>query len=216
VTELKWTILVATLGQRGDRFTQLMNWLLPQVEQACGAVHVTALWNNGERPLGHVRQDLIESTSSEYVSFFDDDDKVPDYFVSEILPLLDGVDYVGWRMQCVMNGVPLKPTFHSLRYGRWYDDDHGYYRDLSHLNPIRREHALRVDYRTVGKPEDVAWVDRLRALGIVKTEHYTDRVMYFYHANSNDSTWRGVTTRGTYTRPEIDSPYFTYHHRSSV
>lgn len=211
-----WDILIATLGQRGDRLTRLLDSLLPQVTAAAGAVRVTALWNNGERPLGHVRQDLLESATGTYVSFVDDDDEVPDYFVPEVLSHLDGVDYVGWRMQCIMDGVPLKPTFHSLRYARWYDDHAAYYRDLSHLNPVRREHALRIDYRTVGAPEDVAWVDQLRALDVVKTEHYLDRVMYVYHANSTDSTWRGVQSAGRYDRPQVDSPYFTYHPGSSV
>lgn len=211
----RWTVLVATLGQRSDRFRRLLDALLPQLEPYAGRVTVLAYRNNGERPLSHVRQTLVEHATSDYVSFVDDDDLVPPYHVDEVTRCLeDDVDYVGWRMQCVLDGVPLKPTFHSLRYDRWWDDDRGYYRDVSHLNPVRRELALRADFRRGDPPEDVSWADQLR--GQLKTECYVDRVMYLYQASSVDSTWRpGAVQPGTFTMLDIVSPYLHYHPEST-
>lgn len=204
---MKWSILIATLGQRSCKFSSLLERLLPQVESVDG-VEVVALWNNGERPLSHVRQDLVENAKGEYISFIDDDDMVPDYYVSEILPLLDGVDQIGWRMQCILNGHYLNPTFHSLKYDHWWNDAHGYYRDISHLNPMRRQLALQVDYRKCQPPEDVSWVSQMR--GLVTFEHYIDKIMYYYHANSSDSTWRGINTSGDYERLKVESKVFRY------
>jgi hypothetical protein len=209
-----WTILVATLGQRADRLARLLAQLLPQLDAHGGAVTVCALYNHGERPLSVVRQDLVDHATSDYVSFVDDDDELPDYFVDEVVRRLDGVDYVGWQMQCYVDGSPLKPTYHSIRYGRWYDDADGYYRDVSHLNPIRIELARRGDFRRGEPPEDVSWTDQVRSH--VRTEAYVDKVMYHYRSSPADSTWRGHGVRRlTTSRPRVDHPYFHWHPGSS-
>lgn len=216
-----WDILIATLGQRVDRFENLICSLMPQVRAYSGAVRVTALYNNGEHSLGEIRQALIETSDARYVSFIDDDDVIPSYFVSEVMSaiyhptwLANPVDYVGWQMQCYVDGSPLKPTFHSLRYDRWYDDANGYYRDVSHLNPTLRERTLHADFRLGEPPEDVSWVDQVR--GQLKTETYVDKVMYHYYSSSDDSTWRGDVQPGTYQRLNYFESYFSYHPWSSM
>lgn len=211
-----WTVLVATLGQRAARFERLLAQLLPQTEPHDGKVTVLALYNHGERSLGEVRQALVEHAASTYVSFVDDDDELPDYHVDEVTRcLLDGdVDYVGWQMQTYVDGVPLKPTYHSLRYARWYDDARGYYRDVSHLNPVRRELALRADFRRGEPPEDVSWADQVRPH--VHREAYVDRIMYHYRSSPADSTWRGGGIERTWhLRPIVNHPHFSYHPWSS-
>ena len=210
----RWTILVATLGQRRERFGRLLDRLLPQLDAHDGAVTICALQNNGERLLGYVRQDLVEHATSTYVSFVDDDDDVPDYFVAEVVACLDDqVDYVGWQMQCYVDGAPLKPTYHSLRYSHWFDDRKGFYRDISHLNPIRRELALRGDFRRGEPPEDVSWADQLR--GVVRTECYVNRLMYYYRSSSTDSTWRQDSQFILQRRLDVQHPWFSYHPASS-
>lgn len=211
-----WTLLVATLGQRADRLRRLLDGLAPQLEAAAGRAEVCALYNHGERPLGHVRQDLLTHASTPYVSFVDDDDELPEYHVAEVLARLDGdVDYVGWRMQTYVDGHPLKPTFHSLRYRGWWEDDAGYYRDVSHLNPIRTDVARRGDFRRGEPPEDVSWADQVRPH--VRTEAYVDRVMYHYRSTSTDTTWRGTgIARAPYDRPVLSYPHFSYHPASSA
>lgn len=215
-----WTILIATLGQRQERFQRLLNHLLPQVEETSGRVNVLAYWNNGERPLAEVRQALVDEADGTFVSFIDDDDLVAATYVSAIHKRMrdtPGIDYVGFRLQCYVDGAPLKPTYHSLRYKQWYDDARGYYRDVSHLNPVRRELALKADFRRAEPPEDVSWADQLR--GTLKTESYVDDVMYQYYSSSTDTTWRpGSVQRprvGQYFRPTVNSPYFRYHSESA-
>jgi hypothetical protein len=133
---------------------------------------------------------MLEKSVGEYVCFVDDDDLVADDYVSTILPLLDR-DYVGFKVQLYNDGVPDLPTYHSLVYEHWFQNNHGYYRHISHLNPIRRELALLVPMEgEVG--EDHRWADRLYATGKVKTEHFIDRVMYHYYSRSvkNDAAFR--------------------------
>jgi hypothetical protein len=185
----KWDILIASLCSRTDRLERLLTALLKQVDDTDGQVHVTVYRNQGERPLAEIRQALIGYSHAEYGSFIDDDDAVPDDFVATILPLLDGVDTVNWRMQVYFDGVAQKPTYHGLSYGGWSEDANGYYRDVSHLNPFRMELARQCDFRREVPPEDWAWVQQMQRL--VKTEHVVpyDKVMYHYFHSTGDSKW---------------------------
>jgi hypothetical protein len=108
-----WTILIATLGQRQERFQRLLQHLLPQIEQAEGRVNVLAYWNNGERPLAEVRQALVEEADGTHISFVDDDDLVASTYVSCILKKLTdtpGIDYVGFRLQCYVEPITVLST----------------------------------------------------------------------------------------------------------
>jgi hypothetical protein len=224
-----WTILVPTIGRRRDRFRRLLIELLAQAEPRAGAVRVLAYYNQGEHPLSHIRQALVEAATGLYVSFVDDDDWVPDYYVRQVRTAIHehaarfldemerpvGPDQVGWRMQHYADGVPSKPTYHSLQYGGWYEDDKGYYRDISHLNPVRRELALKVDFRRGDPPEDVAWTVQMRQH--VRTEALIpyEHVMYHYYS-SGDSTWRpGSVKHDGGRRPQIEHPLFDWHPESS-
>jgi hypothetical protein len=67
----KLSILIATLGERKDRFTALVDKL---VSQANDDVEIIAYFNNGELPLGDIRQALVDEAVGQYVCFIDDDD----------------------------------------------------------------------------------------------------------------------------------------------
>lgn len=220
-----WTILIATLGRRGARFSRLLGSLLPQAEAAGGAVTIQALWNNGERPVGQVRQDLLEHATARYVSFVDDDDYVPDHYVAAILPLLDGVDYVGFKVKIVAGEKTGGVASHSLQYQGWREEPGLlYYRDISHLNPVRRAIACRAAFPPEDYGEDRAWAEQLRPH--VHTECFLDDVMYFY-APAGELRPREVPCvmqpvppprlpdPGTYTRPVVTSPWFSWHPASS-
>lgn len=212
-TKVKLSILIATLGQREERFKALLDTLLPQADNFKGQIEVIAYWNNFERPLAEIRQELLDEAQGEYVCFIDDDDSVPEYYCKEIVRLLDGVDYIGWRMQLWHNGEKMKPTFHSLRYKNWSEDDKGWYRNISHLNPIKRELSILAGFiDKEDAPEDYDWVKRVEKY--VNTEHYIPKIMYNYHHTTEDSYWAGGKPERSYTRPKVDNKNFKWHSKS--
>lgn len=182
----RWSILIASLARRSATLEQVLADLAPQLTDE---VEVVVYRNHGELPLGHIRQALVEDARGTYVSFVDDDDRIPDYHVHTVLPLLDGVDYVGWRMQAYISGEKLKPTYHTLDVDSWWESPDAYWRDISHLNPVRRHLALQCDFRATAPPEDVSWADQMRGLVLTQNMCRTDVSMYEYTASS-DSTWR--------------------------
>lgn len=185
---MKLDILCLTMPTRRKFLARLMERLEPQLYGSWSAskkVKITTMMHNPAVSLGENRQRMRESSKADYVCFVDDDDMVAENYVDRILPLLDGVDYVGFRLQAYEDGVPLPgPTYHSLLCGGWFDKTYAdgtksWHRDISHLNPIKRELALAVPMYG-GFAEDSRWSGELRRLGIVKTEHYIEEVMYHY------------------------------------
>jgi hypothetical protein len=164
-----------------------MDNLAPQVAKFPDVEIVTTLFDK-RFSLGKNRGMMIDAAAGEYVNFVDDDDLVAEDYVSSIYPLLDGVDYVGFIAKLYINGVYCgKPSYHSLMCNRWFESAHGYFRDISHLNPMRSVLAAagRMGDHEGLVYEDLFWADRMRALGLVKTEHFIPKVMYFAYYRSN-------------------------------
>lgn len=220
MTQPTWTLLVPTIGERRASFERLMATLLPQTERYAGDVRVMAWHNNGHPPLTEIRQAMVESVTTDYLSCIDDDDLVPPYFVEKALKALAArPDYVGWQVQCYSDGVPTAIAYHSLKYRRWWNETTRYYRDISHINPIKTSHAREVSFRRTrhGQAEDRAWVQQLRASGLLVTEEVVDTIMYHYLFSTSRTAGIGSRWQTPHKihpgldRAVIDHPNFTYH-----
>jgi glycosyltransferase involved in cell wall biosynthesis len=183
-TAPKLDILILTQYSRAAYLERLLEVLAPQVVQFFGNVDIKVEMFEPAFSLGANRERLRQRATAEYICFIDDDDLVPPDYVQKILPKLTGVDYVGFKLQCYLDGVALPVTRHSLRFNRWGEDQDGAFRDISHVNPMRRELALKVPMEG-GFAEDSRWADRMRDLDIVKTEAFISDVMYFYHSRTD-------------------------------
>lgn len=203
---MKWTIGILTYPARSRQFSQLMNILLPQVEGK--SVEIIVFWNNGEHTLGSMRQMILEDAKGEYICFIDDDDLVPADYIDTILPLLDGVDYIGFKVAFFDNNKKQAPAIHSLKYSHWHQDENGFYRGITHLNPLRtelaRESKFPVEYND---GEDAIWASHAHA----ETEHFIDREMYVYNHDADD-VFMGVYG---FKRPVYANKNVRFHIRSS-
>jgi hypothetical protein len=211
---MTWTILIATLAERRDLLRRLLDTLLPQTEPYGGRVRVVAWWNNGEPSLYEIRQAMLQSVSTDYVCWVDDDDLVPGYYVDEIMQALaQGPDYVGFQVECFSNDRFLATAYHSLRHGGWRGAPPVLFRDLSHVNPIRTTLAKAGDFTraAAGEPEDRVWVSQVR--GLPRTEVVIDKIMYHYLATDQSaaigSAWRPHSDPPP--RLDVDHPNFAWH-----
>lgn len=176
---MKLQLLCLTMPTRMEFLKRLYKTLDRQLDHRDSSVLIRMC--DPAYTLGENRDMLRRASEGQYICFVDDDDLVPDDYVDTILPLLvRGVDYVGFDVQCYIDGKKLgKLTHHSLRYEGWYEDETGFYRDISHINPIRRDLAL-LEPMEGGHGEDVRWADRMRARNVLKTERYVGKVLYHY------------------------------------
>lgn len=208
-----WTILIATC--RTDSLTRLADQLMPQAEVFGGEVTVSALWNHGKLRVGEYRQMLLEAADSEYVCFIDDDDGVAVNYCDLIMKALaERPDYVGFTVRIMEGGglrIISKPAIHSIRYREWSEDQLGWYRHVSHLNPVRRELALHGSFDHLWC-EDREWGNAVHPY--LKTEQFIDQDMYYYNWNPADSAHRSTIRRSLSPRPVIDYPSFHWHPES--
>lgn len=185
---MKWSILTVTQDSRTDFLSRMLRTLYPQLLAHPQVAHDIFVFNP-QFTLGENRQTMLEMAKGDYVSVIDDDDLVPPDYVSSILPYLDGTDYIGFLLQYYEDGRKQRLAQHRFvanggRNGKgWYDDPYFYYRDISHLNPIRREIALKAKF-TGGTGEDWRWASQIRDLGEIKTSWFIPRVLYHYYFRS--------------------------------
>lgn len=208
-----WTILVPTLGERRPLFERLMAGLLPQLDPYAGRVRVVGWHNDGSPSLPKIRQAMVLGTETDYLSFVDDDDLVPPYFVDEVVAALETrPDYVGFQVQCYSDGAPTAVSYHSLAYSRWRNLSGRYERDISHINPIRTALARRADFtRTrAGGAEDRAWAEQLRRARVLRSEVVVDRIMYHYLFTTAGTRWQKPREITPGERSALASPYFTW------
>ena len=52
-----------------------------------------------------------------------------------------------------------RPFEHSLRHTRWWDDEHGYYRNPNHLNVLRLDRIAGIQIPATSHGEDQAFSD---------------------------------------------------------
>lgn len=218
-TSPTWTILVPTLGQRGPLFRRLLDVLLPQLDEHDGRVRVLGWWNNGSPSIGEIRDGLLAAAESEYVSFVDDDDLVPEYYVAEIVnALASRPDHVGFKLEYTTNGEYREVVDHSLRWGKWGRSADGVlYRDFTHLDPIRAPFARAGSFARAraGRAEDRVWVKQVR-MHLV-TETYIDKIMYHYLFRDDTTAWaRPAEIARMSGRPIVDHPLFSWHPMSDA
>lgn len=212
----KWIIMIPTVVTRPEKFKRLMDALAPQVEKFKGDIRVVIFWNNYERELSNLRQLMIETTDAEYINFIDDDDLVSEDYCEQIYPLLDGVDYIGFRVGFYQNGQKQKPVIHSLACEDWHETGEGFYRRGTLINPTRREIMLKAgfkdsDYRK-GIPEDITYAKKVDKF--LKTENFVDKEIHIYLPTDDHAWSRFKPEPGKFKRPQLPK-YFSYHPEST-
>jgi glycosyltransferase involved in cell wall biosynthesis len=181
---MKLSILVPTLTNRTKILSFLLSSLTKQVKDnhLQNDVEIIVFKDAGQLTTGAKRQRLLNSARGEFIVFIDDDDLVVSDYCKVIVDILNNneVDYIGYKVHLYFNGELAKPVFHSIAFPKYTQDDHGYYRQITHINPIRREIAIDFPFPDVYQGEDSEWGKSIFESRYVKREYYLDRFMYCY------------------------------------
>jgi len=180
---MKLSILIPSLEKREYVFKRLKRSLREQIN-ALGvqdSVEILSDIDNGQKKIGTKRNDLLQRASGEYVAFVDDDDRVSETYIKDILQgLILNPDVLTLKGVYTVRGGNPKTFLHSIMFNGWYEQDGILYRYVNHLNCIKREHAIQAGFPEIDFGEDKIYSDRLRKLGILKTEFTVKNTLYYY------------------------------------
>lgn len=195
----KWGILIATVNERQHLFMMLIHELTKQINSAglANDIILISKCDNKEMSIGKKRQLLLEEAKKEnceYVNFFDDDD-FPNYnYISDIYDVIKDskVDCVGILINMTTNGMRPQVCCHSLKYEKIKSwgvgkniDGYNYVRNVTHFNPVKLEHALKVGFEDKRFGEDEPYAYKLTAL--CSTEAFLPRpVMHYRYSTAQN------------------------------
>lgn len=178
------SILICSLESRVDLLGQLLTTLGPQLTDE---IELLIDADDGKISIGSKRNALLHNAKGEYVCYIDDDDRVPEDYIAQILSALETrPDCVGFNLAYYVDGVLKGTAIHSLRFQTYGQRRNGrmmeYERTPNHLNPIRRELALQAGFTEKNHGEDTDFAVKVRPL--LQTEVFVDKTLYHYLYNS--------------------------------
>ena len=182
----KLSILICTLKERSSLLHRLLKSLNRQCLKFPGQVEILTEFDDRERTIGAKRNALLDRAVGDYVVYVDDDDRVSDDYIEEMLRGIEtGKDAVCVQGTFTINGdqttespfidTPYGPHTVSVVAGRQQ-----FLRGLQHLDAIKREIAQSVQFPDSSFTEDYTWGTDLERLKLVKTWHSIDHPVYFY------------------------------------
>lgn len=150
-------------------------------------VLITVFPDNGRLTIGEKRNKLLEQSQAKYIAFFDVDDLPGEHYIKT---LLDGikkdVDVVSLRGIYTVDGRSPEIFEHSLKYCEYKTIDKATTNEVkherfpNHLNCMKRLIAQQFKFPEKNHGEDTAWATKINEAGALKTEHYSDEIIYYY------------------------------------
>ena len=138
--------------------------------------------------VGKKRNELLEAASGKYLCFFDDDDEPAENYISTLrTAMYENPDCVSLRGIMTTNGSNPEIFEHSLKYKSWQTTKNKikYERYPNHLNCIRTSIARQFKFPEKNFGEDFDWSKQLHESGLLKTEYYTETILYHYLYRKN-------------------------------
>lgn len=133
--------------------------------------------------VGEKRNKLLEMSNGLYVAYADDDDRVSDDYIEQLLEgIKSGADIITFDVSVSIDGATPKPCYYSMYFDGDKNEPDAYYRLPNHLMCVKREIALQVPFKEINFGEDADYAKRLKPL--LKSEHSIHKVLYHYDYNS--------------------------------
>ncbi len=186
----KWSILIPTVEKRHHVFYRLLSSLILQMQITGNLENVELVFclDNCEMNIGEKRNLLLSSAKGDYISFIDDDDEVSLDYISSIMKRLEKKpDMV--EIVLLKENVPSKYNKGYLGSTRLAEFKRQGYQVafFSHLNPIKRSIALKVQFPRKDYAEDLEWAHNILKTKLIKTKESFLKPSYFYHFNPSES-----------------------------
>lgn len=176
------SILILSLEKRKHFLDRLISVLEPQLTKDIEIIYEI---DNGQKSIGKKRNEALLKATGEYICYIDDDDIVSNDYVDKILEALKTKpDCVGINLLHFNDNILGGLTYHSIKYRTWFEQYESnirlmrYYRNPNHLNPVKKEHALKVMFPEISMGEDKEYSKNI--LQYLQTEKHIIEPIYYY------------------------------------
>lgn len=184
--DYKLSILIPTRESDWPMVDTLMKEIRSQDKNS--DVEILTLMNRGEHSIGYYRNTLVEWAHAPYLAFIDSDDMINKEYIQTLLKGIESKpDCISLRGVITIDGGKPEIFEHSIRYSQWRTTNNfiKYERFVNHLNCVKSSIAKQIKYPEISFGEDHAWSKALQASNLIKTEYYTDVVLYQYLYKTN-------------------------------
>jgi glycosyltransferase involved in cell wall biosynthesis len=182
---IKLSILVPTVPSRIELFyVKIMKELLRQIEPYKNEIELISLFDNKKRSIGKKRQEMVNLAQGEYIVFIDDDDRISDDYISQIMLSLSenqDTDCIVFDSICRVNGGINKLCKYGIEF-EYGDINNGleWRGKPAHTMVYAASIVKNHQYTDMGSGEDYNWVKR--AYLDIKNQTRIDKVLYYYDA----------------------------------
>lgn len=185
MTSITLSILVSTVPSRLPfYYPRIMKSLLNQVGDRKD-IEIIGLFDNKIRSVGAKRDALLQLASGKFLTFIDDDDRIEDCYIENIMNTIatdPDADCIVYNVLCSVNGA--KPFLCKYGIEFSYGKIKGgteWRGKPAHTMVWRSSLAKLHRFSDMKHGEDVDWV--LRAITGIKKQVRIDKVLYHYDAN---------------------------------
>jgi GT2 family glycosyltransferase len=205
------SILICSVNTRYDNFLlQIEKQLFTQLEaltpEEQERVEIIVLTDNKKMMLGHKRNKMVELAQGKYIAFVDDDDRISDDYIKELLDATaTDADSIVFQAEVSLNGEVAKICYYSKDVKRDYNLPSSYHRIPNHICCIKREVSLKSSFPNILYGEDAGYGKVL--LPHLKTEHDIKKVLYYYDYNAETTetqAWKYNRTEPRRQKPVVD------------
>lgn len=180
------TFLLRILEQLNSQYEKLSSKKQNEVE-------ILTLIDNKKIMLGDKRNLMVDQAQGKYVVFVDDDDRITETYIADLLEATDSnADVITFKAEVTLNGGEPKICI----YSKDFEKDHNtetYNRLPNHICCTKKEFAQQVQFPSVLYGEDSGYSKLLKPL--LKTEHFINKILYYYDFNAE------TTETQEYMRP---------------
>lgn len=154
-----------------------------------GQIELIGLYDNKVMRLGAKRNKLLSIASGKYIAFIDDDDRIADNYIVEIMRVIRSQrnpDVIHFPITCTIKGKNPKHCEYGLSM-EYTDSAKNWTGKPSHTHVWRRSIAIMGVFPPDATfMEDTPWVAQVCAHA--KTEHRIDSVLYYYNVDERTET----------------------------
>lgn len=185
------SILVCTISKRASLFKlldkKIRNQLTIETEYLVNLDH-------GKYSIGYKREELKLQSTGKYIVYIDDDDHISQNYIKDILYIIKNYEPDAIGIKCLYT-VNFKHKTHFIATNSTLLAKGIPCRPLGHLNPVKREIAIKAPFPDLYYGEDRKYSNEIKPY--IKREIIAKNTLYWYdyRPNSSESIQKDIQSK---------------------